>query len=188
MPEEGAWAEKVKEPATYVRFKGIWDMQDLYETIADWFKKRKYKFREVVYKHKHPSPYGVERQYIWEAERNESDFIQFNYDMYLHTYDAHDIEVVMPDGKKKIFTKGRIWIEIRTKIGVDWEKRWKKNTFASRLKDFYAKYMLRKSFEQGWYPKIRYEMYELQAMLKARLKMEADEYEHRHGSGVHRRF
>ena len=163
-------------------------MQDLYESIADWFRKRKYKFHERVYKHKHPSPYGVERQYIWEAERKENDFIQFHYNMYIHTYDAHDIEVVMPDGKKKIFTKGRIWIEIKSKLFSDWEKRWTDKAFHARLKAFYNKYILRKNYTQGWYPKIRYEMYELQAMLKSRLKMESDEYEHHHRGGIHRRF
>ena len=76
---EEAPVDEAQEPTTYVRFKGIWDMQDLYETIADWFRRRKYKFHERVYKHKHPSPFGVERQYIWEAERRETDFIQFVY-------------------------------------------------------------------------------------------------------------
>ncbi|MBW2974459.1 hypothetical protein KY366_01960, partial [Candidatus Woesearchaeota archaeon] len=65
---------------------------------------------------------------------------------------------------------------------------WKSSSFYARLKAFYNKYMLKKSYAQGWYPKMRYEMYELQALLKSRLKMEADEYEHIHRSGVHRRF
>ncbi len=108
--------------------------------------------------------------------------------MYIHTYDAHDIEVVKPDGTKKIFTKGRIWVDISPKVKTDWEKRWTEKSFYSRLKAFYGKYIIRKSFTQGWMPKIRYEMYELQAMLKTRLKMEADEYEHHHRGGVHRRF
>ena len=176
------------EPATYIRYKGIWDMQDMYETIADWFRKRKYKFHEKVYKHKHPSPYGVERQYVWDAERTENDFIHFIYNMYVHTYDAHDIEVVKPDGTKKIFTKGRIWIEIKVRVLTDWDKKWTEKSFYASLKNFYNKYIIRKDIIQGWFPKMRYEMYELQAMLKARLKMEADEYEHMHGSGVHRRF
>jgi hypothetical protein len=183
----GGWDEPV-EPKTYIRYKGIWDMQDIYDTIADWFRKRKYKFHERVYKHKHPSPYGVERQYTWEAERKENDYVQFHYDLYIHTYDAHDIEVVTPEGAKKMFTKGRIWIEIKPTFITDWEKRWQSKSFFSQLRGFYNKYMLRRNFTQGWHPKLRYEMFELQGMLKARLKMESDEYEHMHGSGVHRRF
>lgn len=185
---EGEWKDPAPEPRTYIRFKGIWDMQDLYESIADWFRSRKYKFHEKVYKHKHPSPFGVERQYVWEAERKETEYVQFHYDMYVHTYDAHDVEVTLPNGNKKTATKGRIWIEIRTKIYTDWEKRWGKVPFTAQLKAFYNKYLIRKDYMQGYYPKIRYEMYELQAMLKTKLKMEADEYEHKHGAGIHKRF
>ncbi len=179
---------EVPEPATYVRYKGIWDMQDLYESIADWFRKRKYKFQERVYKHKHPSPYGIERQYIWDAKRKENDFVEFHYDVYVHTYDAHDIEVVKPDGTKKIFTKGRIWIEIKSKSITDWEKRWKDRSFYASLKNFYNRYVIKRNFSQGWNPKKRYEMYELQTMLKNRLKMEAGEYEQIHEAGFGRRF
>jgi len=176
------------EPASYIRHKGIWDMQDLYESMTDWFRKRKYKFHEKVYKHKHPSPFGVERQYVWEAERKETDYIQFNYNIYVHTYDAHDVEVVMADKSKKMFTKGRIWIELKGDVVSDWEKRWADKSFYSKLKAFYNKYVIMRNFTKGWIPKMRYEMYELQTMIKKRLKMEADEYEHRHRGGGHRRF
>ncbi|MBW2989331.1 hypothetical protein KY358_03365 [Candidatus Woesearchaeota archaeon] len=188
MKDEGLWAAPYSEPPTYVRFKGVWDMQDIYETVADWFMRRKYRFRESVYKHKHPSPYGIERQYIWEATRIENDFFQIKYVMFIHTYDAQDIEAVTPDGSKRIFTKGRIWIEIKFKVITDWEGLWKNKLFYARLKAFYNKYILRKNFTQGIVPKIRYEMYELQSILKAKMKMEADEYEHLHRGGVHRRF
>ena len=184
---EGSWDEH-SEPVTYIRHSGIWDMQDLYESIADFFRRRKYKFHERVYKHKHPSPFGVERQYIWEAERKESDYVQFHYDVYIHTYDAHDVEVVGVDGSKKLFTKGRIWIEIKADVSTDWEGRWKDSSFYSRLRDFYNKYVIRRNITQGWSPKVRYEMYELHAMVKERLKMESDEYEHRLKGATHRRF
>ena len=63
-------------PTAWVRHIGVWDMQDLYESLVDWFRGRKYKFHELVYKHKHPSPFGVERQYIWRAESSEDGRVQ----------------------------------------------------------------------------------------------------------------
>ncbi|MBU1004701.1 MAG: hypothetical protein KKC54_02145 [Nanoarchaeota archaeon] len=184
---EGSWDE-TSEPVAFIRHTGIWDMQDLYESVAEFFRRRKYKFHEKVYKHKRPSPFGVERQYIWEAERKENDYVQFHYDVYIHTYDAHDVEAVGIDGSKKRFTKGRIWVQIKADIATDWESRWKDNTFYSRLRDFYNKYIIRRNFTQGWNPKVRYEMYELHAMVKERLKMESDEYEHMIKGAAHRRF
>ncbi|GAG12682.1 unnamed protein product, partial [marine sediment metagenome] len=80
------------------------------------------------------------------------------------------------------------WIEIKSKLLTDWEKRWTEKSAYAKLKAFYGRYIIRRNITQGWNPKKRYEMYELQAMLKARLKMESDEYEHLHRGGVHRRF
>ena len=42
---EGSW-DDIGEPVTYIRYEGIWDMQDLYETIADFFRALKILMRE----------------------------------------------------------------------------------------------------------------------------------------------
>ena len=55
--------------SSVIRFKGVWDMEDLYESMVDWFRRRKYKFHEKIYKHKHQSPFVIEIQYIWQAVR-----------------------------------------------------------------------------------------------------------------------
>ena len=46
---------KAATPTAYIRWTGVWDMQDLYESMVVWFRERKYKFHEKIYKHKHPS-------------------------------------------------------------------------------------------------------------------------------------
>lgn len=176
------------EPTAYIRYKGVWDMQDLYESMVDWFRKKKYKFYERVYKHKHPSPFGIERQYVWEAVRRETAYVQFVYNIYFHTYDMHEIEAVAPDGTKKVFWKGRIWMELRARVETDYDKKWETKSFYSHLKTFFNKYIIRKEINQGWVPKLRYEFYELHALIKRRLKMEADEFEHKYFRGVHRVF
>ncbi|MFH1641440.1 MAG: hypothetical protein ABIC04_00915 [Nanoarchaeota archaeon] len=187
MVERAEWKDMV-EPKTFIRYKGVWDMQDLYEAMIDWFRRNKYYFKEAVYKHKHPSPFGAERQHVWEAKRNETDYIQIKYHVYIHIYDARDVEVQMPEGDKKIYTKGRIWIEVKVSVISDFEGRWNKKMFYAHLKDFYNKYVIRKNFTEGWGPKHRYEMYNFVAMIKQRLKMESDEYEHRYFTGVHKVF
>ena len=185
MPALPLYDVAIPTPVSYIRYKGVWDMQDLYESMVDWFRRRKYKFHEKIYKHKHPSPFGVERQYIWEAERKETDYEQVKYNVYFHTYDAHDIEVIMPDGKKKVFTKGRIWIELKVQFSYDWEGRWNENEFYRYLKDFYNKYVTRKRYMEGYSPKFRTEFYNLYAVITNRLRMESDEFEHAHQAGVH---
>jgi len=86
----------------YLRYKGVWDWTDLYKTMADWFKDRKYNFHEVFHKHKKHSPFGSERQYKWLANRREEDYVEYNIFVYIRTYDTHDFVVTLPGGKKKI--------------------------------------------------------------------------------------
>jgi len=131
-PEE---FEMMAAPAyTYfLQYKGAWDMQDLYESMADFFRQQKFKFYEIVYKHKHPSPFGAERQYVWRGERNVEEYYKYVLDIFMHTYEASDIEVTMKDGSKRIFTKGRIRIQFRGRVAVDYEKKWEENAFYAQL-------------------------------------------------------
>ncbi len=173
-------------PVVYIRYKGIWDMQDLYQSMVDYLKRKKYKFYEKIYKHKHPSPFGVERQYTWSATRKESEFLEFQIDIYFHTYDANDVEVIAPDGQKKTFTKGRIWMEFKGQINYDWEKRWEESAFYAELRNFFLKYVVRKKMEAMWWDQLWYrEIHKLHEVVKERLKMESREYEHRYFTGVH---
>lgn len=171
----------------YIRHTGVWDMQDLYEYMVDYLRKKKFKFHEKVYKHKHPSPFGVERQYIWQAIREDEDYIQYVIDIYFHTYDAHDIEVSMKDGNKHIFTKGRLWMEFRGHVQFDWEGRFNSKAFYAHLKNFYNKYVIKKKIEGILWDTLWYrEIYSLHSAVQERLNMESKGHEHRYWTGVHR--
>ena len=52
---------------SYIQYKGVWDMQDLYEFLAGFFSKRKFKFYELRYITKFPGPFGPETYFIWQA-------------------------------------------------------------------------------------------------------------------------
>ena len=108
-------------------------------------------------------------------------------EIYIHTYDAHDVEIVMADGKKENFTKGRIWIEFKGYVTYDPEKRWESKRFYARLRNFYNKYVIKKKMEGVWWDLLWYrEIHRLVWLVKQRLKMEADSYEHKYWIGVHR--
>ena len=173
-------------PTVWLRYKGIWDMEDLYLSTIDYLRERKYKFQERMYKHKHPSPFGVERQYIWQASRYEDEYMEWVIDIYIHTYDAHDEEVTMKDGSKQAFTKGRIWIEFKGHIIYDYEKHWESSAFYARLRNFYHIFIIRKKMEQMWWDQLWYrEIHPLHNQIKNRLKLESEGYEHRYWTGVH---
>ncbi|HLC65579.1 MAG TPA: hypothetical protein VJI46_05665 [Candidatus Nanoarchaeia archaeon] len=174
----------VPTPKAYIRYKGVWNMQELYEAMNNWFRDRKYKVYEKSFKHKAPSPFGIERQYEWEAFQPFEDYMRSFVRVYMHTYDAQDIEVDV-GGKKKVFTKGRIWIEIKLEVEFDYEKRWNESSFYRHMKDFYNKYVIRNRWMQGFSPKYRTELYKLHHVLQSALDMQTAEFEHFQVPGGH---
>jgi hypothetical protein len=173
-------------PPPHIRFKGVWDMQDLYEFMINYLKEKKYKFHEKSYKHKHPSPFGVERQYVWQAEQVRDDVYKFLINVYIHTYDAQDIQVKMKDGTIKTYTKGRIWIEFNGGVEMFEDKRWSSKKFWGNLRIFLNNYILRK--KHGWdiWDVLCYrEVQKLVWLTRRRLKMEYDEFEQKNWTGVH---
>ena len=176
----------IKHFKPHIRFKGVWDMQDLYEFMIDYLRSRRYKFHEKIYKHKHPSPYGVERQYIWHAEKRETDVYTFYIDIYIHTYDAQDIQVKLKDGSIKTFTKGRMWMEVGSGMELFDDERWARKSLWASLKMFLNNYIYRK--KHGWdvWDIVMYrEVQKLVWLVRRRLKMEYDEYEQKYWTGVH---
>lgn len=162
-------------------------MQDLYEKTVEWFRKRKYKFQEQLHEQRPTTAFGRERQYKWYADRKEDEFLLFRYYIFIHTYDSKDIEVAMPNGEVRLFTKGRIFMELKVNALHDHEGRWSEKSFYRNLKDFYNKYIIRKRWMQGWSPKLRTELNNLHAEISHNLKLETDSFAHAHLAGVHKK-
>lgn len=171
---------------TYIQYKGIMDMQDLYESIADFFRQKKFKFYELQQRYRKPGPFGPEILYQFRATRKVEEYYEWVVDINIETFDMHDIEVVLKDGTRKKMTKGRIWVQIMHKVVLDYEKVWEKSAFLAHLKSFYNKYIIKKRIEGIWWDELYYKIVmKLQALIKERLKMLSEGYEHRHHAGVH---
>jgi hypothetical protein len=174
-------------PPLKIRYKGVWDMQDLYESTINYLKERKYKFHEKTYKHKHPSPFGVERQYVWQAEQKYDEWLKAMIDIFIHTYDAQDIEVMTKSGEKKIFTKGKIYITLKIYENWDYQERFNKNSFWGQVKVFYQNYIIKKRRMLSYGPRFRNELVSLYHFMQRKLKTEARDSEYTNIAGVHRR-
>ena len=185
-PEDFVHLPEMATPTVYVQYKGIFDMQDLYETIADFFRQKKFKFYETQQRHRRPSPFGAELLYSFVARRKVEDYYEWVVYVNIETFDINDIEVVLKDGTKKKMTKGRIWIQLYGSCIMDYMKLWNKNAFLAHLKSFYNKYIIKKKLEGFWWDEFHYKIVlRLHALIKERLKMISEGYEHRHFAGVH---
>jgi len=170
----------------YIQYKGVFDMDDLYQSIADFFKRKKFKFYEKQQRYRKPGPFGPEILYQFEALREVEDYYQWRINVNIETFDIHDVDVVLKDGTKKKMTKGRIWVQMWATTEVDYSKYWEKNAFLAHLKSFYNKYVVRKRLEGVWWDEMYYNvLLQLHALIRERLKMASEVYEHRHFDRVH---
>ncbi|MBI2541155.1 hypothetical protein HYV80_00395 [Candidatus Woesearchaeota archaeon] len=171
---------------TYLQYKGIFDLQDLYESIADFFRQKKFKFYEIQQRHRRPGPFGAELYYNFRATRKVEEFYSWTVYVVIETFDTRDIEVVLKDGTKKKMTKGRLWFQIRGEVEIDYEKIWDKSAFFAQLKNFYNKYVIKKRIESVWWDQLQYKIVmALHAHIKERLKMTSEGYQTRFMHGVH---
>ena len=185
-PEDFIHFPEAPTPTVYIQFKGILDMQDLYETISDFFRQKKFKFYEKQQRQRKPGPFGVVVLHQFEARRKVEDYYQWIVNVNIETFDMHDIEVVSKKGAKKKMAKGRVWVQLYATVETDYEKIWEKSAFLAKLKSFYNKYIIRKTIESVWWDELYYNIVlKLHALIKERLKMTSEGFESRHMHGVH---
>ena len=177
---------EIPSRTAYIQYKGIFDMQDLYESIADFFSQKKFKFYEKQQRHRRPGPFGAEILYQFEANRAIEEYYKWFVYVTIETFDMHEIEVLMKDGSKKKMMKGRIWIQLYGQVDTDYHKVWERNYWLAVLKGFYNKYVIRKEYEGVWWDELQYKIVlRLRALITERLKMSSEVNETRHHSGVH---
>jgi len=175
--------KEMQPPAdiNYIQYKGIWDMDDLYKFVASHFSRNKFKFYEKKLIHKRPGPHGPETYHVWEAKRDIEEYYRYVVKIFLHTFDTQDVEVVMKDGTKNIFTKGRLWIQLTGKVVTDYEGIWEESSFYANLRNFYHKYIIWKKAESVWWDNMHYNVFlKLHSLIKERLKMESEGLESRY--------
>jgi len=181
MPADRPVHKQIPANTAYVQYKGVWDMQDLYEFLASFFSKHKMKFYELKYIVKHPGPFGPETYYVWQAKRTTESHYFHQIDIFIHTYDTQDIDVVMKDGSHRTFTKGRLWIQFRGSVNMDQEGRFEDSAFLMNLRNFYHKYVIWKKIEAVWWDNMYYTIFlKMHSMVKERLKMESEGFEARY--------
>ena len=172
----------IEVPRLYIKYRGVWNYDDLYAHAVNWFRERKFKFHERLNEHVSSSvhgvanPFGAEAKIQWEAERKETEYFQPWINVYLHSYDVHPVDVVVKGKKNEKFVKGRIWIELRGRLVFDFERKGEESKFTFGLRNFYQKYIIRKKIEHKWWLKLQDEMYELHNLLKESLQMENDAF------------
>jgi len=154
-----------------IKFKGIFDMDFLYKSMRDWLTRRGYYFEEPVYKSK-PNPMGgVEDEITWNCYRKETDYMKFWINIFIHTWERKDVEVIKK-GKKKKMNQARLAIYFNAKVETDYQHRWDKTHFLIWLNNFYEKYIIKPEMDNIYTDKLYYYVLKLHNITKECLGME----------------
>jgi hypothetical protein len=173
-------------PHVYVQYKGIFDMQDVYESIIHFLREKKFKVHEKQHRYRKPGPFGAEILHQFEATRHIEDFYEWTVTVYIETFDLHDVEVVTKAGEKKKMQKGKFWMQLYGRCETDPDKVWEGSAFMAHLKSFYLKYVVRKKYEGVWWDELYYKVVlRLHALVRERLKMASEVNETRQHGGTH---
>jgi len=155
-----------------LRYRGIFDIDGLFKLIRGWFDEREYDFFEDRYKHKNQAlGYEIEMDYTGTREINE--FVQNKITVYIHIWDYNEVEVVQ-DGKKKIMGRGRMLINFKAALILDYDDRWQNTRFQRALREFYITYVIRHEISDIWGDKLFYNCNKLQQSVKRFLGMQSE--------------
>lgn len=160
MPRE----EKIIGPI-WIRFKGDYDYQGIFDLVYEWYRRQKYEIHEKQYKEKAESWRGNEHELKWEGEKKVTEYIKYWVEVHLHSYESKDVEV-----NGKTIHRGRVEIELNAKVIYDWQKTFEKTPFTKTLGKVYDSVMKR---EHGmiYEDQLYYQVYELHKRLKEKLGM-----------------
>jgi hypothetical protein len=154
-------------PSIY--YAGVFDYDKLIKTFAQWYNEEGYEFREMIYKHKVPSPSGSEQELKVEGWKKITEYVQYWIYVRIKIWELKELDVVI-DGEKKKMARGKLQITFSSSTWLDYNNKF--NTeMAVRIQDFLHKYVWHKQITGGWTDECYYYMYKLHRVIKETLNM-----------------
>jgi hypothetical protein len=152
-----------------LKYKGIFDLQELYALIKKWYDDRKFEFHEYNYKAKQPSV--GELDMFFRGYRNDSEWLRIWVEVYIKFWDLEDIEVIK-EGRKTTMNRGRLRIYFEVDMEYDYENKFESSKFMEAVREFYVKFIWLRKF-QVYADKIEYEVHGFSEQVKQFLNVGA---------------
>ncbi|MGM5488295.1 MAG: hypothetical protein ACQESG_05070 [Nanobdellota archaeon] len=157
---------------TLVKFKGVFDFQNLFQTIYDWLDDHEYEVNEKIFKHKIPTPKGAEKEIEWAAHREVTHYIKYNINFKFRIFDLRDVEIQR--GEQKLMKSyGKVRVTISPVLEVDYNDVFSGNKFKQFLGKLFNDRVYDPDIGALYADPLQYRMYQLQALIKQTLDMDA---------------
>ena len=154
-----------------IKYKGVFDFGALYKMMRAWFEEREFDFDEGRYKHKEKD-IGAEIEIDWHAYRSVTEVFQERFHIHFHMWDIREVEIVKEGKKKKVF-KGRLMIEIKGIIDLDYQNQFDGSFVKEKWRNFLVDFIYRRDIDTIWGDRLWYVAHKLQQRIKLFLQMES---------------
>ena len=155
-----------------IKYRGMFDLEGLYRTMAKWFKDGRYELHENLYKSKPP-----ETEVRWMAERRRTNWVLERVTVHVHMWGDYDVEVIV-NGQKKKMAKVRMIITINCGIFTAYDDifgkpRWTASNLERRLQKIMYGWVMKREVGGLYEDRLYYELYDLYSIIKEYLKFGA---------------
>ncbi len=159
-----------------IKYRGLFDLDALYKTMALWFKSRRFELHERLFKSKPP-----EMEFRWEAERRRTSYVLERITVHVHMWGEHHVEAIV-DGKKKDMVNVRMIITINGGIytqgsqeyaDIFGKRRWTATNVERKLQALMYNWVMKREIGGLYEDRLYYELYDLYGTIKGSLKMGA---------------
>ncbi len=163
--------KKCPMPNAYIKYAGIFDLDNLIRTIYDWLVHQDYEVHEKEQKHKVPTPRGAEDEiHLW-GWRKINGYVKYFITIDIRIFDLNHVDVVK-EGVKKKMQQGRMEMMFSGYFHLDYNDWFEKNKFTKILQEFYHKFLILQFIHNIWEDELYYREYKLHRVIKEQLGME----------------
>lgn len=160
-----------------LRYKGVFDLPEVYRIIHDWLVSKGFEVHEYKYKSITLPGGGKERSFNWFAFKKGNEFIMVHMKIHFQFQDLQQIEVVQNE-EKKILNKGVMFIRVAQELDQDYSERFAYSKLHKAILNFMVNFMWQKKIETYWEDKARFKAYELMNVIKETLEFMTKGNEH----------
>jgi len=139
-----------------IRYKGDFDLDEMYSKCKDWFKSKKYIFTEKEHTQK-DKPQGQELNVKFYGYREIDDYMRFDIDTYFF---------ILGINKKGKISHADVKINIQAAVILDYKNVWQKTAFHKFLFYLYNNYIIKKKIQTVYEEKLFLEMLDYSKMIK----------------------
>lgn len=157
---ESLKASQIKQDSI-IRYKGLFDLNDILKFLRGWMEDRNYSFYERKYKKK-PDLKGFKYDITIESDKRINAYVKWFLIVRILVHDVEEKEVI-ENGVKKMKYLGRMKMKFDVRMQLDPDSRWEK-PFFKKLEKFFVWDLsgpARWEMEMLWWDELYYDMYQM---------------------------